>query len=111
MTFFWCYVLDKMQALNFGRSPVLHDYDIDAELPELPSDAPAEVMAYYKISMIYVDMARLQEATYRELHSAEASKFSIDRRNSAIYKLDGEYREWWKGVQKVCCVPSAAIEC
>jgi len=38
MLFWWMYAMDKGLAFTFGRTPIIHHYDVTTQRPTIPDD-------------------------------------------------------------------------
>ena len=59
--FWFVYAMDKGLALNFGRTPNVHDYDMTIERPRIPDDIDGIFAKYY---VGWLDYAQVQGDIY-----------------------------------------------
>lgn len=92
--FWWCYMMDKMQAINFGRTPAIHEYDIGVEFPWEQARGIDKV-PHFQFATAYLEFARLQGRAYEELFSVRAQRASQEVRAQAIVSLDALFKSYW----------------
>ena len=90
LLFWFIYASDKGLALNFGRTPNIHDYDITIERPRVPEDLD-EFWGGFIAG--WIDYAELQGDILEQLFSARAQKASQEIRTQRARALGARLEE------------------
>jgi Fungal specific transcription factor domain len=95
LLFWFIYACDRALALNFGRTPNIHDYDITIDRPKVEEDLDETWGEYF---LGWIDFAELQGAILEQLFSARAQKESQEVRTQRARalgeKLEGLYQDF-----------------
>jgi hypothetical protein len=96
--FWYAYACDKGLALNFGRTPNIHDYDITVERPRVPDDLDDRAFGRYFLG--WLDFAEFQGVLMEQLFSARAQEAPQEERTrralflvEQMNQLQDEFRD------------------
>jgi Fungal specific transcription factor domain len=90
LLFWFVYAIDKGLALNFGRTPNIHDYDMTVERPRVPDDFSGALASH---SIGWLDYAQLQGDIYEQLFCATAQRQPQNVRTSRAHSLAARCRD------------------
>lgn len=95
---FWAlYVIDKMISTNLGVPCCFPSFDCNVELPKNDPTNP-----YLKHLVARIELAGIQEDTYRCLYSSQAYRRGHVERKGQIARLDRELALWASNNKKLC---------
>lgn len=95
---FWAlYVIDKMISTNLGIPCCLPSFDCNVELPKNDPTNPS-----LKHLVARIELACIQEDTYRSLYSSQAYRRGHVDRKGQIVRLDRELALWMSNNKKLC---------
>ena len=96
--FWFAYACDKGLALNFGRTPNIHDYDITIERPRVGEDLDGIWGQYY---FGWIDYAELQGDILEQLFSARAQLLSQEIRTERALALGARLQKLADSMSKI----------
>jgi hypothetical protein len=109
VVFWYAYACDKGLALNFGRTPNIHDYDITVERPRLPGDLDDRAFGRYFLG--WLEFAEFQGVLMEQLFSARAQEAPQEERTRrALFlveqmdQLQGQFRDVSISTNEPCAI-------
>ncbi|KAH0593792.1 hypothetical protein MHUMG1_08543 [Metarhizium humberi] len=92
---FWhVYLSSQSMVLSLGKAPLIHEYDVDLQLPATDDDPS---LAPWNMALnLFTKFFTLQANVYKNLYSPFAANLPPESRLASVEELSTTLREWYR---------------
>ncbi|KAK8929111.1 putative transcriptional regulatory protein [Metarhizium anisopliae] len=92
---FWhVYLSSQSMVLSLGKAPLIHEYDVDLQLPATDDDPS---LAPWNMALnLFTKFFTLQANVYKNLYSPFAASLPPESRLASVEELSTTLREWYR---------------